>query len=316
MYNDLPMEFAMRTRNGLVAAGFLGLTLVVAHVAAQDAPQAPPPAGGGANAPAEGQRRGNPRATFPAQQRPPGDPAVVARGKALYEMNCQSCHAADLRGASGPNLLRSQTVLSDRDGELIAPVIHGSLAGMKAIDLNADDSHAVAVYVHDVVRTARGQGAPPGPGVPVTNYVVGDAAAGKTYFEAKCASCHSVTGDLQGVGGRMPDARVLQNLWVSGGTVGGGGRRGGRAAAPGSDPRTPTVTVTLPSGEKVQGPLVKIDDFIVTLAQADGTLRSFRRDGDKPKVEVKDPLEAHRALWSVLTEKDMHDVTAYLVTVK
>jgi cytochrome c oxidase cbb3-type subunit 3 len=309
------MKPRIQAKNVLLGAAFLGLTLIVAHVAAQDAAPAPPAAP--PNAPEQGQRRGGAaRATFPAQQRPPGDPAVVARGKALYEMHCQSCHAADLRGATGPNLLRSQTVLSDRDGELIAPVIHGSLAGMKAIDLNAGDSQAVAVYIHDIVRTARGQGAPPGPGVPVTNFVVGDAAAGKAYFDAKCGSCHSVAGDLQGIGGRMPDARVLQNLWVSGGTVGGAGRRGGRGAAPAADPRTPTVTVTLASGEKVQGPLVKIDDFIVTLLQPDGTFRSFRRDGDTPKVEVKDPLEAHRALWSVLTEKDMHDVTAYLVTVK
>src|SRR5262249_6342033 len=160
-------------------------------------------------------------------------------------------HAADLRGATGPNLLRAQAVLSDQTGELMAPIIRGSLPNMKAIQMSDDDIKAVAVYIHDIVRTARGQGAPPNAGVPVTNYVVGDAAAGKTYFDAKWGSCHSVTGDLQGIGGRMPDARALQNLWVSGGAVGGTGRRGARGAA-GPDPRTPTVTVTLPN-EKVEG---------------------------------------------------------------
>jgi len=297
----------MHLRNGLLAAAFLGLTIVVG-VSAQNAPapQAPaPPAGGG-------QGRGRSLATFPAQQRPPGDPAVVARGKALYEMSCQSCHAADLRGATGPNLLRAQSVLSDQEGELIAPIVHGSLPNMKAIDLSADDVKAVAVYIHDIVRTARGQGAPPGPGVPVTNFVVGDAAAGKTYFEARCASCHSATGDLQGIGGRMPDARTLQNLWVSGGSVGGGGGRRGR----GPDPRTPIVTVTQPNGEKVEGPLVKIDDFLVTLSRPDGTLQTIRRNGNVPKGDIKDPLAPHRALWSVMSDKDVHDVTAYLVTLK
>jgi cytochrome c oxidase cbb3-type subunit 3 len=110
---------------------------------------------------------------------------------------------------------------------------------------------------------------------------------------------------------------TLQNLWVSGGTVGGGGGGRGRfggGAAP--DPRVPRVTVTEVSGQKTEGTLVKIDDFIVTLAQADGTLRTFRRNGDKPKVEVKDPLAPHRALWTTMTDKDVHDVTAYLVTVK
>jgi cytochrome c oxidase cbb3-type subunit 3 len=293
---------------------FLGCVVIVGRVAAQvPAPQAPPAAPPAGAAIGRGQRS----ATFPAQQRPPGDPVVVARGKALYEMHCQSCHAADLRGATGPNLLRSQAVLSDQSGELVAPIVKGSLANMKAIDLSDDDVKAVATYLHDIVRTARGQGAPPGPGVPVTNVVVGDAAAGKSYFDAKCATCHSIAGDLQGIGGRTPNAMTLQNLWVSGGTVGGGGGGRGRfgvGAAP--DPRVPKVTVTEVSGQKTEGTLVKIDDFIVTLAQADGTLRTFRRNGDKPKVDVKDPLAPHRALWTTMTDKDVHDVTAYLVTVK
>ena len=97
----------MQVRNAVLVAAFPGLTLVVAHVAAQGAPPAPaPPAGGGGRAQGQAPARqgGRGPATFPAQQRAPGDPAVVARGKALYEMNCQSCHAADLRGATGPNL--------------------------------------------------------------------------------------------------------------------------------------------------------------------------------------------------------------------
>ena len=74
--------------------------------------------------------------------------------------------------------------------------------------------------------------------------------------------------------------------------------------------------MTLPSGEKAEGQLRRIDDFIVTLVQADGTERSFRRDGDRPKVEIRDPLQGHRDLLAVYTDKDMHDVTAYLVTLK
>ena len=74
--------------------------------------------------------------------------------------------------------------------------------------------------------------------------------------------------------------------------------------------------MTLPSGEKVEGRLVRIDHFLVSLSQADGTIRSFTRTGARPRVEVKDPLEPHRALLSVLTDKDMHDVTAFLATLK
>ena len=138
---------------------------------------------------------------------------------------------------------------------------------------------------------------------------------GQAYFEAKCASCHSATGDLQGIATRIADPKTLQNTWVAGG--GGRGGRGGRGGAAGeSSARTVTVTVTLPSGERTEGRLVRIDDFLVTVGLADGTLRTFRRDGDVPKVEVHDPMQGHRDLLAVYTDKDMHDVTAYLVTLK
>ena len=80
--------------------------------------------------------------------------------------------------------------------------------------------------------------------------------------------------------------------------------------------RTATVSVTLPSGEIVEGRLVQIDDFLVTVGLADGTVRTFRRDDEVPKVEVHDPMKVHRDLMAVYTDKDIHDVTAYLVTLK
>jgi cytochrome c oxidase cbb3-type subunit III len=251
-------------------------------------------------------------ATFPAQQRPPGDPALITRGKTLYSISCQACHGVDLRGGDlgGPNLLRSQVVLSDQDGELILPIVQGARQanGMPAISMAADDVKATATYIHSVVGTAKTQGAPPDAGIAPTSILVGDAAAGQQYFAAKCGSCHSVTADLQGIATRYPDPKLLQNRWVAGGG-------GGRGAA-NSDRRAVTVKVTKPGGEVVEGRLVRIDDFLVTLANADGSLTTIRRDGDKPKVEVTDPMQAHRDLLAVYTDKNMHDVTAYLVTVK
>jgi cytochrome c oxidase cbb3-type subunit 3 len=284
---------------------------------------AQPPAGQGGGrgagrgaAPAPGQ--GNPTATFPAQQRPLAAPEVIARGSTLYGVSCRSCHGMDLRGGDmgGPNLLRSGVVLADQHGELIAPVIQGSRRdqGMPAIPMAPDDITAVAEYLHSVTFTARGQGAPP-PGPPVElNIVVGNAAAGQAYFQAKCSACHSATGDLQGIASRVTDPTQLQNLWVSGGTTGRGGPPppGQTAAAR----KVTTATVTLPTGQVVEGTLRRIDDFIVTLLLPDGSERSFRRDDTVPKVEVHDPLEGHRKLLPAYTDKDIHDVTAYLVTLK
>ena len=77
-----------------------------------------------------------------------------------------------------------------------------------------------------------------------------------------------------------------------------------------------TVTVTQGDGRKIEGRLGRIDDFMVTLTEADGTARSFRRDGPSPKVELHDPMQPHKDLLRVYTDKDIHDVTAYLVTIK
>src|SRR5580704_6528025 len=248
----------------------------------------------------------------PGQQRPPGDPAQIARGKTLYGINCTGCHGADLRGGDlgGPNLLRSQIALTDRDGELIVPIIQGSRQnqGMPAIDVSAEDAKALAAYVRSVEETIGRQGMPPGAQAP-PSILVGNAAEGQAFFAAKCASCHSPTGDLNGIASKISDPKALQNTWVA------GGGRGGRGATQ-SAARTATVTVTQPSGETVSGRLVRIDDFLVSVGLDDGTVRTFRRSGDTPKVEVHDPMKAHRDLLSVYTDKDMHDVTAYLVTLK
>ena len=104
-------------------------------------------------------------------------------------------------------------------------------------------------------------------------------------------------------------------MWITGGGGGRGGR--GRGATAGATPpKVTTVTITMPSGEKMTGPLVRIDDFLVSLMQPDGTIRTIRRNGAVPKVEINDPLQFHRGLPAVLNDKDMHDVTAYLATLK
>ncbi len=295
--------------------------LVVSTLYAQAPPPQTPPAQTPPAAPAQGRGRGP--GVFPAQQRPPGDPAVVARGKALFGVTCALCHGQDLRGGqlNWPNLLRSQLVLGDQNGEAIMPVIRGGRPekGMPPIAMPDDDMKAIAEYIHSMAALSPRQGMPPPSDTPpVLNVLVGDAAAGRVYFEAKCASCHSPAGDLQGIATRAGDAKALQNLWVSGGNTGRGGRgAGGRGAAPNApNPRAVTAVVTLASGEKVEGRLVRIDDFFVSLTLADGTIRSFTRQGARPRVEVRDPLEPHRTLLTVYTDKDMHDVTAFLATLK
>jgi len=154
------------------------------------------------------------------------------------------------------------------------PIIQGSRkdAGMPAIEMNPTDAAAVAAYVRSIMETIGRQGMPPAVGLAPPSVLVGNASAGQAYFDKKCATCHSATGDLKGLATRIDDPKALQNAWVAGGGRGGRGGRGGAAAG---DPsrRIVTVAVTLPSGERTEGRLVRIDDFLVTLALPDATLR-------------------------------------------
>jgi cytochrome c oxidase cbb3-type subunit 3 len=311
-------------RQVLIAAAVAGMlwTAVQGHApeASQDPSAGAPQQGRGAGQ-QPGRQGGGQRANFPQQQRAPGDPALIVRGRALFGVHCTACHGADLRGGDqgGPNLLRSQIILTDQHGENMLPVIRdgrqGGVGTMPAFRLADADILAIVEYIHSVMGQAGRQGRPPGSEIlPELNVLVGDAAAGQRYFEKVCGRCHSPSGDLRGVAARAIDARALQDLWVSGGLSGrGGGRGGGRGEMEISRVK---VTVTPPGSAPVTGRLVRLDDFVVSIVQEDGTRRTFRREGSVPKVEVNDPLEPHRRLVLELTDRDMHDVTAYLATLK
>jgi mono/diheme cytochrome c family protein len=281
-----------------ITAGFA----LAVSLAAQTPAAAPaaPQAGRGRGA---GRGAGAARpAAYP--DRPPADPAVLERGKAIYGVQCNFCHGSDARGGEGgPNLLRSELVLNDQHGELIAPVVQNGRGEMPKINLTITQVGDVAAYIHSF----RVLGYDVSRNVPPT-ILVGDAAAGEAYFKATCASCHSVTGDLKGIGARFTDPKQLQNYFLMPG--GRGGRGGGSSLKP------VTVTVTLPSGQKAEGRLVRIDDFIVTLADENDLQRTFRRDGDRPKVEIHEPLAPHKELLTKYTDNDIHNLTSYLVTVK
>ena len=293
----------------IAGAMLIPVVLATASVRGQEHP---PPAQG----------RGGRGANFPQQQRPAGDPTAIARGKALYGVHCTACHGPDLRGGDqgGPNLLRSEAILTDQKGENILPIVRdgrrGAVGTMPAFPLPETDALAIAEFLHSVMGQAGRQGRPPERDTPVQlNVLVGDPSAGQVYFARACSRCHSAP-DMRAIVSRVGDPRDLQNLWVSGGASGrGGGRGGGGGEGAGQGSRV-RVTVTAPGSAPVTGRLVRIDDFIVTLVQDDGTRRTFRRDGVAPKIEVADPLEPHRRLVLELTDRDMHNVTAYLATLK
>jgi cytochrome c2 len=145
----------------------------------------------------------------------------------------------------------------------------------------------------------------------IQNIVTGDPKAGAAYFQAHCANCHSPTGDLAHVAKRY-EAVALQGRFLYPQTSNPFGQ------GPPPDPRAlKHVTVALPSGQSYSGVLVRIDDFSVALREDSGEYHSWNYDDVKGiRVDVQDPLETHAKLLRQYTDADMHNVLAYLETLK
>jgi cytochrome c oxidase cbb3-type subunit III len=287
----------MRT---ILIAACAGIAIAVVH--------AQPPAPQGRGRGGRGGAITSPRNAYP--DRPPGDPAAIERGRALYSVNCAFCHGADTRGGdSGPSLLRSATVLDDQHGELMAPVIQNGRTdrGMPKFALTMDQIADVAAFIHTFRAAGYDESRQKPPSI-----LVGDAKSGEALFGAKCSACHSPTGDLRGIASRIGDEKQLQQTWL----MPGSGGRGGGGGAPRIVPPAPTAVVTLASGERVEGPIERLDDFTVSIVTADGSHRTFRTENSSPKVEIRDPLQGHRELLRSYSDKDIHNITAYLVTLK
>jgi len=238
------------------------------------------------------------------------DLTAVDRGKKVYAAECINCHGTHARGSdNSADLIRSVVVLHDRYGNEIGPFLRKGHPTQTTPAANltqaqiADLSHFVHYEVYQTMRSA----------LDIQNVLTGDAKAGGAYFsgEGKCGACHSPTGDLAGIGRRYSPVNLQQRFLFPEG--GGRGGRGGRGAPPPSKPVT--VTVTPPSGPAVTGVLVSLDDFNVALRDASGDYRSFKRTPSL-KVVKNDPFVAHEELLDRITDKNMHDVVAYLEGLK
>lgn len=232
------------------------------------------------------------------------DAAMVQRGSQQFQQSCAFCHGPDATGGRGPDLIRSPLVAHDVNADLIGPVIHNGRPdkGMPALPLTDDQIKAVAAFLHDRAQQALDSARLPKT-YALAKLLTGNADAGRAYFDGAggCTQCHSPTGDLKGIADKLPplDLEALMMYPES---------------RHGQKPVTVTATVTLASGERISGKLDYLDEFAVGLIDSSGWYRSFARND--VKVEVHDPLAAHRELLGKITQADFHNLFAYLETLK
>jgi mono/diheme cytochrome c family protein len=250
-----------------------------------------------------------------AAQQTPADAAAIDRGRELLGAECGFCHGTNARGgSSGPDLTRSALVQEDEGGKQLGEFLRVGRPdrGMPKFDQLSNLQMAdLAAFLHESIRLVARRNL-----YKILDILVGDAKAGEAMFNGagRCATCHSTTGDLKGIGSKY-EPEVLQGRIVM---------PRGRAAAPAGPPRPPytestavMATVTPASGPPFTGAIVRLTDFDVLLYdQTTGQMRSWLRSGDVPKIVVTDPLQAHVEMLSKWTDTDMHNMTAYLASLK
>jgi mono/diheme cytochrome c family protein len=264
----------------------------------------------------------------PVARSPVVDQAAHDRGRALWATNCIDCHGSQARGSdTGPNIIRTKTVNFDRSavaaGSVLGPFLkagHPTQSKKPSASFTDEEVVALANFIRQRVNdTMRGS-----PIFTVGDILVGDAKAGEAYFQGEggCATCHNASSrSLAGIATRISAPVDLQQrmLFPGGGGRGRGGR--GRGAAPPSaapaavDRNAVTVTIASQSGPSISGVLVEESDFYVTVRESDGTVRVVRR-APGTTVTKTVPLQAHIDLLDRITDKQIHDVVAYLETQK
>jgi cytochrome c oxidase cbb3-type subunit 3 len=230
----------------------------------------------------------------------------IATGRTRFAAQCGFCHGRDAAGGEGgADLTRSSLVASDVRGDKIVPLVRSGRPdkGMPAFTLSDQDLAAIVAFIHD----QRAQAAEATGGrraVDVADLQTGNAAAGRRYFDTACGRCHSPAGDLKGIATRYEGLPLLQRMLYPG--------SGGRGAGPA--PKPPAVRVTLRDGQVISGTLAYRDEFTISLTDANGWRRSW--PASRVTYTLEDRLEAHVEQLGKYTDEDMHDVLAYLQTLR
>lgn len=229
---------------------------------------------------------------------------LVQQGAALFRQDCSFCHGRDAAGGeSGPDLTRSKLVAADVNGNKIAPVIRNGRPDnkMPAFDRTDQQIASLVAFIHTQQKAAQAQGGRRGnggrKGVDPEDLRTGNAEAGKKYFHGAggCAACHSPTGDLAGIASRFKGLELEEQMLY---------------------PRhaKSKVVVTLASGQEISGTLAYLDEFVIGLTNSEGVYQSWRIRDVRYKLDA--PAEAHVDLFSKYTDDDVHNLMAYLQTLK
>jgi cytochrome c oxidase cbb3-type subunit III len=226
-------------------------------------------------------------------------PELVESGRILFRQDCSFCHGREAGGGEGgPDLTRSKLVTQDVGGDKIGPTVRNGRAdkGMPSFNLSDQPLAALTAFIHaqqDIASSNKGGRK----GVDAADLQTGNAEAGKRYFQGAggCAACHSPTGDLAGIASRLKGLELEQQMLYP-------------------KPAKSKATVILASGKTIAGTLQYLDEFTIGITDPEGSYRSWRTAD--VQYEVDPALNAHVELLSKYTDANIHDLMAYLQTLR
>lgn len=237
------------------------------------------------------------------------DKEAAERGRKIFVPTCGFCHGNDAHGKSGPDLVRSALVLHDNQGDVIGPVIRNGRPerGMPGFSgLSAEQIADISTFLHSRAADVTNRFA-----YKIGDLITGDAQKGAAFFngDGHCGSCHSATGDLAHVATKYEPAELQRRMLYPAPSL--IDVFLGRAVAPSAPTK---VTVQLASGERFSGTLDHLDEFTVSMHDFTGWYRSFSREN--VTVDAQDPRAGHEGLLPKYSDLEMHNVLAYLETLK
>lgn len=222
---------------------------------------------------------------------------LVEHGRDYFEQNCAFCHGRDAGGGeTGPDLTRSKVVAGDVAGNQIGAVVRAGRIdkGMPAFNISDADLTALAAFLHMQKTMAESQKGGR-KGVDAADLQTGNAEAGKAYFSSHCTSCHSASGDLAHIATKYEGLKLEMRMLNP-------------------EDTTAKVTVKLKSGQTMTGKLAYLDEFTVGLQDDNGQYHSW--PVSMVQYSVDDPASEHAKLLGQYSDDDIHNLMAYLQTLK
>jgi cytochrome c oxidase cbb3-type subunit III len=243
------------------------------------------------------------------------DPNAAKAGEYEFRINCALCHGLGAHGGGrGPDLTRAVKKHTHSDAEMFQVISNGiSGTAMPANGTNGQGVGMTDEEIWQIITYIRSQE------VKAPAKALGNAAHGKELFygDANCSLCHMINGkggrlgpELTGVGGSRTREAIIDSV-----------RNPSRRLAWGLTEATKefpqeyeSVTVVTADGKEIKGVTLNEDSFSVQIM--DTNEKIYLLEKDKLQSFKKSRQSAMPKFGEdVLSDKDLDDIVAYLVSV-